>query len=166
MSLGEVMVRVAFTFLAAFFAVIMGGYFLSLVLDFTYLQWTQRTIIAAFLIASLCCWTWFFAYSKIALCSRQMLLRYFAAYVTNIIIAFTVLEFSHRYFGWNQGIVIIYHLTTFLVVTITFVCIVAFSAWQARLVSNKFDQGLQQWQQCRAEEAARLKPSSKEVVED
>ena len=166
MSLGEVMIRVVFTFLATFFTVIMGGYFLSLILDFTYLQWTQRSVMAAFAIASLCCWTWLFAYSRTALCSKQMILRYFAAYVTNMIIVFAILELSHRHFGWNWGIAIAYHLTAFLLTTVVFVCIVALSAWQARLASDNLNQSLQQWQQHITEDVAQQKSSSKEVLGD
>ena len=166
MGLGEVMIRVVFTFLATFFAVIIGGYLLNLTLDFTYPQWTQRSLVTAFVMASLCCWTWFFFYSRTALCSRQVALRYFAAYVTNLIIVFAVLEFAHSYFGWNWGIVIVYHLTAFLTTTVVFACIVALSAWQARLASNNLNQSLQQWQQYMTEEGDRQKSSSEEVAED
>ena len=156
MNLGEVMIRVIFTFLATFFAIIIGGYILSIVLDFTYLQWAQRSITAAFVIASLCCWTWFFFYSKTALCSRQVLLRYFAAYLTNLVIVFSSLEFLHKYLDWNWGIVIVYHLTAFLGTTIVFVCIVALSAWQARLTSHNLNQSLAKWQQYIAKEESTL----------
>ena len=166
MNLGEVMIRVVFTFLAVFFAVISGGYFLSLIIDFTYPQWAERSIIAAFAMASLCCWTWFFAYSKTALCSRQMLSRYFAAYVANLVIMFAVLEFLHAYFGWGRGIVLVYHLTAFLGATITFLCIVALSAWQARLACDNLNQSFAKWQQCRTEEVVQQKSLSNEVMED
>ena len=154
------MIRVVFTFLATFFATISGSYFLSLVIDFICL-WAQRSIMAALALASVCCWTWFFLYSKTSLQSKQVLLRYLFAYVANLIIAFTILELLHTHLDWYRGTIIVYHLTTFSMTTVTFVCIVALSTWQAKIACESLNQNLEQWQRYRAKELTEESPSQK-----
>ena len=148
MSFGDIILRVLITFLAVFFAVIMVVHFTSMVITFTDEQWPQKTVNAALVIASLTSLTWFFMYSRGSLSVRQVIVRYLLAYVMVLLVSHSTVEFTRIHYGWQWqlGAVSIYHVVAFFATTLSFVCIIGASALQAKIVTGKFNQGLQQHQ--------------------